>query len=97
MGLPLDEKGSLTRQAKFCQQYGQRLARRLRLPIAWVNEHSSTWEAGEKYNLHNDRSGLLDSAAASLLLEQWLNEGPELKPVHVPAYPIRQEVRDARS
>jgi putative Holliday junction resolvase len=27
--------------------------------------------------LHGDRSGALDSAAAALLLEQWLQEGPE--------------------
>ena len=31
--------------------------------------------------LIGDRSGRLDSAAAAVLLEQWLQEGPELKPV----------------
>jgi len=90
VGIPLDQDGSLTRQAKYCQQYGQRLAKKLFLPIAWVNEHSSSWAAGEKYHLQNDRSGQLDSAAAVLLLDQWLKEGPELKPVNMPAYPIGQ-------
>ena len=45
-----------------------------------MNEHSSTWAAGEQFGLMGDRSGRLDSAAAALLLEQWLAEGPELKP-----------------
>ena len=47
------------------------------LPLAFVNEHASSWAAGERHGLHGDRSGALDSAAAALLLEQWLQEGPE--------------------
>ena len=58
------------------------MAIKLGLPLAWVNEHSSTWSAAMKFNLKKDRSGNLDSAAAALLLEQWLKEGPELKPVN---------------
>ena len=90
IGIPLDEKGGATKQAKHCERYGKRLAQNLDLPIAWINEHSSSWTAAQKYKLHNDRSGQLDSAAAGLLLEQWLREGPELKPVHMPAYQMRQ-------
>ena len=48
------------------------------LPLAWVDEHASSWEAGERHGLHGDRSGRLDSLAAALLLEQWLQDGPEL-------------------
>ena len=81
VGLPLDAAGQPTPQAEHCRRYGRRLAQALQLPLAWVNEHSSTWAAGEQYGLSGDRSGRLDSAAASLLLEQWLQEGPELKPV----------------
>ncbi|MEA5413008.1 hypothetical protein VB737_14655, partial [Synechococcus sp. BA-120 BA3] len=46
-------------------------------PLAWGDEHASSWAAGERFGLHGDRSGRLDSAAAVLLLEQWLREGPE--------------------
>jgi putative Holliday junction resolvase len=46
-----------------------------------VNEHASSWEAAERFGLHGDRSGRLDSAAAALLLDQWLHEGPEPVPV----------------
>ena len=81
VGLPLDAAGQPTAQADHCRRYGRRLAQALQLPLAWVNEHSSTWAAAERYGLSGDRSGRLDSAAAGLLLEQWLQEGPELKPV----------------
>ena len=81
VGLPLDKLGHHTIQATHCQNYGIKIAKALDLPLAWVNEHSSSWEAKQKYNLHNDRSGKLDSAVAELLLEQWLNEGPELQPI----------------
>jgi putative Holliday junction resolvase len=81
VGLPLDSAGSPTPQAEHCHRYGLRLASALNLPLAWVNEQCSTWAAAERHGLHGDRSGRLDSAAAALLLEQWLKEGPELKPV----------------
>jgi len=77
VGLPLDAAGAPTAQALHCRRYGERLARALALPLAWVNEHASTWAAAERHGLRGDRSGALDSAAAALLLEQWLAEGPE--------------------
>lgn len=77
VGLPLDCHGQATAQAVHCRRYGECLARALGLPLAWVNEHASSWEAGERHQLHGDRSGALDSAAAALLLQQWLLEGPE--------------------
>ena len=79
VGLPLDKFGKTTMQSKHCMNYGQKIAKELALPLAWVNEHSSSWEAGQQFNLQNDRTGQLDSAVAALLLEQWLREGPELK------------------
>ena len=79
IGLPLDDKGNPTTQSVFCEKYGYRLAKSLNLPLAWVNENSSSWEAAEEFNLKNDRTGKIDSTAAALLLQQWLKEGPELK------------------
>jgi putative Holliday junction resolvase len=35
--------------------------------------------------LQGDRTGRLDSAAAALLLEQWLQDGPALKPAQLMA------------
>ncbi|MGB7563364.1 MAG: Holliday junction resolvase RuvX [Prochlorococcaceae cyanobacterium] len=81
VGLPLDVNQQPTEQARHCRRYGERLARDLDLPLAWVNEHASSWAAADRHHLHGDRSGALDSAAAALLLEQWLAEGPEPLPV----------------
>lgn len=86
-GLPLDESGLPTEQARHCRRYGLRLAAALAaagepLPVAWVNEHSSSWAAAERFGLHGDRSGRLDSAAAAVLLEQWLRDGPAAELLH---------------
>ncbi len=77
VGLPLDARQQPTPQAEHCRRYGRRLALALDLPVAWVDEHSSSWAAAERQGLAGDRSGKLDSAAAALLLQQWLQEGPE--------------------
>ena len=77
VGLPLDAQQQPTEQALHCRRYGERLARALELPLAWVNEYGSSWAAAELHGLQGDRTGALDSAAAALLLQQWLREGPE--------------------
>ncbi len=79
MGLPLDMEGMETKQSSYTKKYGLKIAKELNLPLAWVNEHCSTWEASLKYGLSKDRTGKLDSAAAALLLDQWLKEGPDLE------------------
>lgn len=88
VGLPLDASQQPTEQAQHCRRYAERLARSLNLPLALVNEHASSWAAGERHGLHGDRSGALDSAAAALLLEQWLAEGPEPAPVAMATPPL---------
>jgi putative Holliday junction resolvase len=88
VGLPLDAQQQPTDQAEHCRRYGERLASHLKLPLALVNEYASSWAAAERHGLHGDRSGALDSAAAALLLEQWLQEGPEPAPVSAQAPPL---------
>lgn len=94
IGIPLDHQQRSTPQARYSRRYGLRLARELThaalpLPLAWVNEHGSTWSAGERFSLHGDRSGRLDSAAAVVILEQWLREGPCAEPVTAATIPPR--------
>ena len=79
VGLPLDDNGEMTHQAKDCYEYGLSISQRLKLPIAFVNEHSSTWETLNRFDIKKDKSGLVDSLSAKVILEQWMNEGPELK------------------
>ena len=79
VGLPLDEAGQMTPQAIDCKNYGQLLITELKLPLSYVNEHSSTWESSNRFGLKKDKSGLIDSFSAKIILEQWIEEGPELE------------------
>ena len=79
IGLPLDEKGKVTPQAEDCLEYGKSITKALKLPFNYVNEHSSTWESINTYGVKKDKSGLIDSYSAKIILEQWIKEGPELK------------------
>ena len=78
-GIPLDENGNMTTQAKDCMKYGGIINSHLKLPFNYVNEHSSTWESINTYGIKKDKSGLIDSYSAKVILEQWIKEGPELK------------------
>ena len=79
IGLPLDKKGHMTKQAEDCMSYGEYICNKLKLPYNFVNEHSSTWESINRYGVKKDKSGLIDSLSAKIILEQWRREGPELK------------------
>ena len=79
IGLPLDDNGKMTTQAKDCMEYGEIINRILKLPFNYVNEHSSTWESINTFGIKKDKSGLIDSYSAKVILEQWIKEGPELR------------------
>ena len=79
VGLPLDDAGNMTSQAIDCKTYGEFLFNELKLPFTFVNEHSSTWESTNRFGVKKDKSGLIDSLSAKIILEQWIQEGPELK------------------
>ncbi len=79
VGLPLDDKGEMTSQAFDCETYGEFLFNELKLPFSFVNEHSSSWESTNRFGVKKDKSGLIDSLSAKVILEQWIHEGPELK------------------
>tara|TARA_B100000965_G_scaffold386649_1_gene389125 strand:- start:669 stop:1121 length:453 start_codon:yes stop_codon:yes gene_type:complete len=78
IGNPLDMQSKETTQSKRCKKYGRKLAICLNLPIVFINEHCSTFEAKERFSLKKDKTGRIDSAAAAILLQQWLIEGPKL-------------------
>ena len=79
VGLPLDDIGEMTSQAFDCETYGKFLFNELKLPFSFVNEHSSTWESTNRFGIRKDKSGLIDSLSAKVILEQWIQEGPDLK------------------
>ena len=74
IGNPLDMQGKETNQSIQCKRYGKKLATCLNLPAVFINEHCSTIEAKEKFSLERDKTGKIDSAAAAILLQQWLIE-----------------------
>ena len=78
IGNPLDKFGKETKQSILCKKYGIKLAICLELPVAFINEHCSTFEAKERFSIKSDKTGKIDSAAAAILLQQWLIEGPKL-------------------
>ena len=53
----------------------------LKMPFSFVNEHSSTWESSNRFGIKKDKSGLIDSFSAKIILEQWIEEGPELEEI----------------
>ena len=81
VGIPLDEEGQMTTQAIDCKNYGQLLSNEFKLPFSYVNEHSSTWESSNKFGIKKDKSGLIDSFSAKIILEQWIEEGHELEEI----------------
>tara|TARA_B100001250_G_scaffold28814_1_gene23628 strand:- start:955 stop:1389 length:435 start_codon:yes stop_codon:yes gene_type:complete len=78
IGNPLDMYGKETNQSIRCKKYGIKLGTCLNLPVVFINEHCSTIEAKEKFSFKSDKTGRIDSAAAAILLQQWLIEGPDL-------------------
>jgi putative Holliday junction resolvase len=76
VGLPLNMDGSEGGQAAAARAFGDRLAG-TGLAVAFTDERLSSWEAGERLRAAGRRprreSGELDSAAARLILQQYLD------------------------
>lgn len=78
LGLPRNMDGSEGPQAAAARGFGERLAA-IGLSIAYVDERLSSWEAGERLaragRRPDRRSGELDSAAAAVILQEYLLAG----------------------
>ncbi len=77
IGLPYSMDGSLGFQARQVQKFAKRLAKALQLPIEYVDERLTSFQA-EQMLIAENRSpsrhkGLIDRKAASLILQQWLD------------------------
>jgi putative holliday junction resolvase len=77
VGLPLNMDGSEGREAAAARAFGQRLAV-IGPEILYADERLSSWQAGEELHAAgrrpSRRSGELDSAAARLFLQQYLDD-----------------------
>jgi putative Holliday junction resolvase len=76
IGLPLNMDGTEGDQAASARTFGDRLVA-LGMQVAYEDERLSSWEAGERLNEAGRRprreSGELDSTAARLILQQYLD------------------------
>tara|TARA_Y100001970_G_scaffold292716_1_gene435416 strand:- start:14710 stop:15129 length:420 start_codon:yes stop_codon:yes gene_type:complete len=77
IGLPLNDKGEITKQAIDCKNYSEIISKNINIPYEFVNEHSSSWEAQQRFNIKRDKSGDIDGFSSYIILEQWIKENPE--------------------
>ncbi|CAC5343796.1 MULTISPECIES: Holliday junction resolvase RuvX [Planktothrix] len=77
-GLPYHLDGSLGSQAKYTQNYAQRLAHGLNLPLEYVDERLTSYQAEQLMiadNISPSRNkSMIDRKAAALILQQWLDQ-----------------------
>jgi putative Holliday junction resolvase len=77
IGLPLNMDGSEGRQAAAARAFGERVAV-IGPEVAYTDERLSSWQAGQELQAAGRRptrrSGELDSAAARLFLQQYLDD-----------------------
>ncbi len=77
IGLPYNMNGSLGFQAKQVQKFAQRLSKALNLPVVYVDERLTSFQAEQLLQAENRSwrdKGLIDRKAAALILQQWLDE-----------------------
>ena len=78
VGLPYSMNGSLGFQAKQVQKFAQKLAQTLQLPLEYMDERLTSFQAEQLMQAENcspsRHKGLIDRKAASLILQQWLDE-----------------------
>ncbi|MBV8883115.1 MAG: Holliday junction resolvase RuvX [Chroococcidiopsidaceae cyanobacterium CP_BM_RX_35] len=78
VGLPYTMNGSLGFQAKQVQNFAKRAARVLRLPLEYVDERLTSYQAELLLQAENRspsrHKGLIDRKAAAIILQQWLDQ-----------------------
>jgi putative holliday junction resolvase len=78
LGLPYCMDGSLGTQAKQVQKFGRAISKALNLPVEYVDERLTSVEAEELLKAAgispSRNKNLIDRKAASLILQQWLDD-----------------------
>ncbi len=80
MGLPLSMDGSEGPIARAARAFAAKLGAHLRLPVDFQDERLSSFEAGERMKSSASgrrRKAALDSVAATVILEGWLEAHPQ--------------------
>ncbi len=78
VGLPYSMDGTLGLQARKVQKFAERLAVALQLPVEYMDERLTSFEAEELLKAEmrspSRNKGLIDRKAAAIILQQWLDE-----------------------
>ena len=75
VGLPLNMDGSEGSSARAARTFGAQLANHLHLPVDYVDERLTSFEARERLSNHQrgrHRKTAVDAVAATIILEEWL-------------------------
>lgn len=77
VGMPYNLQGELGFQAKYVEKYAEKLGKALGLPIEYVDERLTSYEAEEMLKSGRISPGrnkdLIDRKAASIILQKWLD------------------------
>ncbi len=78
VGLPYKMDGTIGTQARHTQKFATAIAAALHLPVEYVDERLTSYQAEQLLHAQNlspsRNKGLIDRKAASLILQQWLDE-----------------------
>lgn len=77
VGLPYTMDGQIGFQAKKIQKFAHRLSKALALPVEFVDERLTSYEAEQMLKAERrslaDHKELIDRKAAAIILQQWLD------------------------
>lgn len=78
VGLPYSMNGTLGFQARQVEKFAQRLSAALNLPLEYVDERLTSFQAEQLLHVEHlspsRHKGLIDRKAASIILQQWLDQ-----------------------
>lgn len=78
VGLPYCMDGTLGKQARYVQKFAEAIAAALHLPLEYVDERLTSFQAEQLMQAAKispaRNKALVDRKAASLILQQWLDE-----------------------
>ncbi|HEY9764678.1 MAG TPA: Holliday junction resolvase RuvX [Trichocoleus sp.] len=81
VGLPYTMAGELGFQARQVQKVAKRLSAALNLPVEYVDERLTSFEAEQFLHAENKspsrHKGMIDRKAAAIILQQWLDRRRE--------------------
>ncbi len=93
-GLPYSMNGTIGFQARQVQKFAQRLSMALHLPLEYVDERLTSFQAEQLLQAEqlspSRHKGLIDRKAACLILQQWLDQRRSK-----PAQTVNQEISQA--